>query len=277
MPNLAEILVDRHNLAAAWHRVSSAEGHNTPGPDGVTVADIAPKADAWLAQLAIDLKNQRYRLQPPRWVHIPKTSDPTRSRRLGILNVRDRVVHTALKQVLEPLLEPLFVPTSFGYRPGLSVPTALAAATRRLAGPSHALPFRWALHLDVADCFDSIDHALLMDMLRHHVADPLVLGLLQQVLAVGGHSVGRFWRPRTCGLVQGSSLSPLLCNRYLHPVDTALSALAAPAGPRIASFRYADDLLLLAPTPRDLRRAVRCVQRELARLRLRLRSPRSAA
>ncbi len=270
--SLAGFLLDPRNLSAAWQRVCTAEGHATPGPDGLTTADIAPNADAWLAQLAADLKHERFRASPPRWILVPKTSDPTRPRRLGILNIRDRVVHTALKQVLEPIFEPLFAPGSFGYRPGRSVATALDAAIRLLAGPAHALPFPWALHLDVADCFDSIDHALLLTAIRPHLADPLVLRLLEQILATGARRVGWFW-PRTCGLIQGSPLSPLLCNLYLHPLDTALEELRRHRAPRIAALRYADDLLLLAATPAEARSARRRVHKILAQLRLQTRSP----
>lgn len=269
--SLAEFFLDPRNLLAAWQRVCTAEGHATPGPDGLTAADIAPKADAWLAQLAADLKKEDFQFAPPRWVQVPKTSDPTRTRRLGILNLRDRVVHAALKQVLEPVFEPLFAPTSFGYRPGRSVATALAAATRLLRGPADALPYPWALHLDVADCFDSIDHTLLLDAVRQRIADPLLDRLLVRLLAAGGHRVGWF-RPRTCGLIQGSPLSPLLCNLYLHPVDAALSDLRCRLNAHMAALRYADDLLLLAATPAEARRGLRWVRNILARLRLHLRT-----
>ncbi len=152
-------LLDRRNLEAAWERVRSADGADTPGIDGVTAGDIRCQGPSWLSQLADDLLHGRYRPSVPRWIDIPKPNRPGQFRRLGILTLRDRIVLAAIKQVLEPVLDPLFLPSSFGFRPGRSVPAALAEACRlmrpRLDEP---LPFTHAAHLDVADCFDTIDH-----------------------------------------------------------------------------------------------------------------------
>jgi RNA-directed DNA polymerase len=256
-------LLERRNLEAAWERVRSADGADTPGPDGVTCSALGARATAWLGTLAEDLFQRSYRPQPPRWFDVPKPGQPERTRRLGVLNVRDRVVQAALKQLLEPILEPLFLPTSFGFRPGRSVPGALAHAVATLAGA----PFGWAAHLDVADCFDTVDHGLLREQLRGILGDEALLGLLDAVLAAGGTRTGRLWWQRTCGLVQGSALSPLLCNLALHPLDLALRELAADTQDGLCLLRYADDLLLLARDERVGKRGTQAIRQVLKKLR----------
>jgi group II intron reverse transcriptase/maturase len=261
------------NIQAAWRRISTNDGALTPGVDGVTCRDIATQLPRYLAQLTDELRVGTYRPQPPRWVEIPKPSNPSRKRRLGILTIRDRLVHAAAKAVLEPLFEPTFAPTSFGFRPGRSVPAALAAAARAAsARGSDAAPFSVGVHLDVADCFDSLDHSRLFSLVRQHVADADFLRLLDGLWAAGGRTLGWLWRHR-CGVVQGSSLSPLLCNLYLHAVDEALAALAERRHHGLLTLRYADDLLILARDRALGREGIRTASRVLGRGRLRLRNP----
>lgn len=261
-------LLDRRNLEAAWDRVRHADGANTPGADGVTCTEVRSQIVPWLNRLGDDLLHRRYRPLAPRWVEIPKTNNPTVTRRLGILTIRDRVVHAAIKQVLEPVLEPGFSPFSFGFRPGRSVPGALAEVLRLLS-PSRVeepAPFPFAVHVDVANCFDTVDHNLLVGELTKQVADPELLHVVQRILQTGSVLVRRlFWR-RVQGLIQGSALSPLLCNLYLHPLDMGLRELERTSQNGIRVLRYADDLLLLARDRRLADRAVACTSRLLASL-----------
>ncbi len=272
VPQLMSWLLDRRNLDAAWDRISATDGANTPGVDGETCDGILNHLDCWLNQIADDLLHDRYRPLPPRMADIPKTSGRG-TRRIGILRIRDRLVHAAVKQVLEPILDPLFLPTSFGFRPGRSVAAALDAAGRlALAEDGHTLAFPWASHLDVADCFDTIDHQLLMEDLSRQIADTDLLRLLSRTLGASGVTAGLFWRRRR-GVVQGSSLSPLLCNLYLHPLDQTLAEISQRWHDGVRLLRYADDLLLLARTSRLGHRAIAQVRRVLRMRRQRLRGP----
>lgn len=288
---LSEWLLDQRNLQAAWSRVASTPGANTPGPDGQTCSEIEPRRDRWLKQLREDLQQRAFQPQAARLIDIPKSSGGVRT--IGVLAVRDRVVHAALKQVLEPLWERFFAATSYGFRPGRSVATALSAALSQLARaeqprtqrnvPSSTPPatepnpialqrprFEVAVHLDIEKCFDRIDHQLLLAALRQQIADPLLITLLSKILAVSGQSVG-WLRPRCRGLVQGSGLSPLLTNFFLHPLDERLAeACASQSG---LALRYADDLWIAAPDAAALRRIIRTAQDELSRLRLNFGSP----
>src|SRR5207247_5787992 len=99
-----------------------------------------------------------------------------------------------------------------------------------------------------------------------HVADPDLLALVGHILQTGGVSTGRLWWQRVRGLVQGSSLSPLLCNLALHPLDAALAELARATGDGTAALRYADDLLLLGRDARLAERALTLTRQVLRRL-----------
>jgi len=270
LPQILPWLVDRRNLDGAWKRVCDASGAKTPGPDGLTTCDLTRRKDRWLTELAAQLYKGRYRPSPPRWVEVPKEHGPG-TRQLGILNVADRVVQAALKQVLEPILEPGFSPDSFGFRPGRSVPAALDVAVQALNGtPSQPAPFPYLVKLDVADCFGTINHQVLKTRLREHIGDEQALLLLDHIIQACIVRQPTFWRP-AAGVVQGGSLSPLLCNLYLDPLDHELRRLSIQTANGIRAFRYADDLLLLARDRGLARRALSAARQTLSKLRQRMR------
>ena len=241
-------------LAAAWKRIREAGGADTPGPDGQTLHHPGTPGRPLARRPGRRPLPQPLPPQGTRWVEIPKPDRPGSVRRLGILNVRDRVVQAALKLVLEPILEPVFLPGSFGFRPGCSTAGAVAAAARLLAagrrdadaalgrapGRGRLLPHHRPC---LPPCRDRPPRR------RHRL-----LRLVEHGVRAGGEAVGRLWWRRTCGLVQGSPLSPLLCNLALHPVDLALDRLGRDTQGGVAALRYADDLLILA---RDARLASR--------------------
>jgi RNA-directed DNA polymerase len=154
------------------------------------------------------------------------------------------------------------------------VPGALAEAVRLLTPAGNKPPpFGFALPLDIANCFDEIDHRLLEEQLAACVSDPDVCRLLGVLLAAGGKEVGCLWWRRACGLVQGSTLSPLLCNLALQPLDEALADAGRQRGGDVVLLRYADDLLLLGRDSRAAHQGLSVVQAALSRLRLALRNP----
>lgn len=247
LTGLMPYLLDRRNIFSAWARVCSAEGADTPGPDGVTCSSIGLNAGRYLSRLVEELYQKSYVPQPPRLLEVPKHNKPNETRQLGILNVRDRIVHTAIKQLLEPIFEPTFAPHSYGCRPGRSVAGALDAVSSVLSiGPDTPQRYAFAVPLDVANCFPTIHHGSLQAALRRTIDDADLLRLLDQILLAGGQSIGRFWWQRFAGLVQGSSLSPLLCNLALHPIDEAIIRLNQNTQGGVVLFRYVDDMLLLA-------------------------------
>jgi hypothetical protein len=126
------------------------------------------------------------------------------------------------------------------------------------------------MHLDVDDCFDSIDHDHLLQSLSRHVADKAVLNLVGQLLQATGRTVRQWWfRTRRVGLLQGSPLSPLLCNLALHGLDQQMKTMRSATQQGIAYYRYADDILILARSEELARRAFYCARDVLAEIRLR--------
>ncbi len=264
-------LLDRRNLQAAWDRIQSSDGANTPGLDGVTVAQIGARSVSWLAKLADDLYHRSYRPMSPRWIEVPKPRKPGKFRKIGILCIRDRVVQAAAKQILEPIAEPVFLDGSFGFRPGRSVAGALGSALRLLSDQSHqSARFSAVAQLDIADCFDTIDHQLLLEEVARHVADLDVLALLEQILQAGGQQIGRLWWKRTCVIVRGSSRSPLLCNLALHPLDQALHDFGQAAQDGLRLLRYADDLLLIGRDSKLTDRGIALTRQILQRMQQKL-------
>ncbi|MBI3467753.1 MAG: hypothetical protein HY000_32495 [Planctomycetes bacterium] len=265
-----EWLAHPTNMVAAWHRVQASRGAHTPGIDGETVTPSARSPRPWLTELARQLAAGTWQPTAPRWLEIPKAGGQG-TRRLGIPTLRDRVVHTALKQLLEPVLDPRFFPHSVGFRPGTSVAWVLDQALNCLSGGTANGPrYSSVLRLDIANCFDEIDHGTLLDQLARHVADARILDLIRMIVVASGTTVGRWWWSRTRGLLQGSALSPLLCNLYLHGLDVELVQWGTAHHEQTTHYRYADDLLVLAADDSLAGCTWRGIGRELQQLRQRL-------
>jgi len=281
------------NLEAAWSRVRQSDGCNTPGVDGQTRSDIDGQSAAWLDRIREELTRGNYRPQAVRWIDVPKSRPaintlitPRREvgtlsmRRIGILTLRDRVVHAALKQILEPILEKHFYDNSFGFRPGRSVAAAVDRAAQMLSSNGPRSYYPWTVRLDVADCFDTIQHQPLLQTLTTHIPDQALMKLLRDLLTAGGTCARVGWIPflrRNVmqGLVQGSPLSPLLCNAYLNDLDHCLAAEQRACGDYVL-LRYADDMLLLAVSRAAAHRAVALIKRQLSSIGLRLKRSKCA-
>lgn len=215
-------ITDLATLSAAWERVKDNDG--AAGGDGETVGQFAAQAPSRLLALRADLRGGRYHPGPHRLVAIPKADGTTRP--LSIPCVVDRVVHTALAQVLTPRLDHHMAEGSFGYRPGRSVAQAVERIERfRDAG------FCWVVDADIERYFETVPHDALMALLERVIDDRDVLGLIEQAL-VAASDLGR-------GLAQGSPLSPLLSNLYLDSFDDDIEQGA------VRLVRFADDFVLL--------------------------------
>jgi RNA-directed DNA polymerase len=228
-------------LAAAWRQVKARAGAG--GVDRQTVEQFDAHAERHLPHLSEALRTGTYAPQLVRRCWIEKLGS-VEKRPLGIPTVRDRVVQTALRLVLEPILEREFLPASYGFRPGRGCRDALREVQRLLdAGAT------WVVDADIKSYFDTIPHAALLAEVRTRIADGRVLELLEAYLTQGVLDGLEQWTPEA-GTPQGAVISPLLANLYLHPVDQALAA----AGCQVV--RYADDLVILCHSEADAQRAL---------------------
>lgn len=196
------------------------------GGDGVTIKAFARRLDSELAGLVRAVAEGRYCPGPLRRVGIPKRDGGTRE--LAIPCVRDRVLQSAMLLVLQPALERRQSSASFGYRPARGVAEALEAVRR-----AHRSGLIWTLEADIVHYFDSVPHHRLMAELAIWIEAEDVLRLLARWLS--GFS------NRGLGIAQGSPVSPLLANLYLHPLDRLLVTAGH------LPVRYADDFVVLSP------------------------------
>jgi len=238
------------NLRAAWAEVAANEG--AAGVDDVTVVAWARDWEARLVALADDVRANRYRPGELRERRVPKASGDG-LRLLRIPTITDRVLQRAVLQVLHPIVEPRFLPCSFGYRPRRGVPDAVRAISRlRRQG------YTWVLDADIDDFFNQIDHATLHAFLDEDLPDNSLLPLI-----AAWNKVDPLTPSADCGIPMGSPLSPLLANVYLHRLDVAVTAAGFPM------VRYADDFIVLAAWPEGRAAAYARVGEALAALKLR--------
>lgn len=219
------------NLHSAYRKVARNGG--AAGVDHLDVKRFAMELDGRLERISQQLRAGEYHPNAVRRTHIPKPGSKEK-RPLGIPTVRDRVVQTALRHVLEPIFEKEFAESSYGFRPGRGCKDALREVDRLLkAGFVHVVD------ADVSKCFDRIPHDLLMERIMEQVADRKVLDLIRRFLKQDIMEDGTIQVPEDAGTPQGATLSPLLCNIHLNPLDHLMEFKG------IAMVRYADDLVIL--------------------------------
>jgi RNA-directed DNA polymerase len=227
-------------LEAAWEKVWANDG--AAGVDGQSLKRFAAREELYLTELATALREGSYRPQPVKRVDIPKGDGKTRP--LGIPTVKDRIVQTAVKLVLEPIFEATFCPTSYGFRPGRGCRDALREVAH-LIEEGHT----FVVDADLQSYFDTIPHERLMQRVEERISDGRVLGLLHSWLAQDILRDTERWTP-TEGTPQGAVISPLLANIYLHPLDELMAA----RGYRMV--RYADDFVVLCKSREEAEAAL---------------------
>ena len=200
--------IDIEALKRAFHRIRKSA---SVGVDGVTKQAYGANLEENLADLHTRLKEMRYRHQSIRRSHLPQGRGKTRP--IGISTIEDKVVQGALTELLGVIYEQEFLDSSYGFRPGRSAHDALKALNRSMRyGESN-----WILKTDVAAFFDSMDRPTLRRMLEERIDDKSVMRLIGKCLHVGVLDGAEFTTPEE-GTAQGSILSPLLGNIYLHHV-----------------------------------------------------------
>lgn len=231
--SLYDRMLSVKNLRSAFRRVKAAKG--AKGTDGQTLEDFEKELQENLEKLVQELREKQYHPQPVRRVEIPKAGGGIRN--LGIPAVRDRVVQQTLLDILQPIFNPHFHPSSYGYRPGRSCHQAITKATMFIR--EHGL--QWAVDMDLSKCFDTLDHNLILQGIRKRVTDGSILNLIRLFLE-SGVMTDEGWQASDTGSPQGGVISPLIANIYLDEFDQFMKE----RNHRIV--RYADDIVILTRT-----------------------------
>ena len=233
-PDILGKVLEKDNLNRAYKKVKANKG--APGVDGMTIEETF----LWLREhhheLTERIRKGRYTPSPVRRVEIPKPDGGVR--KLGIPTVTDRIIQQAMLQQLMAIYEPKFSDGSFGYRPGRSAKDAIQKI-KEYAEQGYTR----AVVLDLSKYFDTLNHELLVNILRRDVKDERVIQMIKRYLRSGAMENGVVVKTEE-GSPQGGNLSPLLANIYLDEFDQEFQRRGVPC------IRYADDIVLLAKSER---------------------------
>ena len=234
------------NLQSAVKAVVRNKG--AAGVDGKKVEDYLLESPKRLIQVQAGLKTGEYTPQPVKRVWIPKLGSKE-LRPLGVPTVEDRVVETAMRNVIEPIFENVFAEHSYGFRPGRGAKDALRRVDQLLKAGKV-----WVVDADLKGYFDSIPQDKLMEAVAEHIADGPLLDLIQRFLRQGVMESGKEWQPTETGTPQGAVISPLLANVYLNPLDH----LMAKTGREMV--RYADDFVVMCESEKEAKEVLEHVR-----------------
>ena len=240
---LLEKVLERDNLNKAYKRVKANGGG--AGIDNMTVYEMLPYLKEHNGELIKAIKQGKYKPKPVRRVEIPKPDGGKRL--LGVPTVIDRMIQQAIVQVLQPIWEKKFSDSSYGFRPNRSAQQAI-----KKAKGYYEQGYKYVVDIDLAKYFDTVNHDLLMKMVREEVKDKELLTLIRSFLKSGVIENG-IVRDTDMGTPQGGNLSPLLSNVYLTAFDRMLEA----RGHKFV--RYADDCNIYLKSQRAAERVMTSV------------------
>ena len=233
-PKLLEAILYKDNLNRAYKRVKANKG--AAGIDGMSIEEALPYLKEHQQELINRILRGKYTPSPVRRVEIPKPDGGMR--KLGIPTVIDRTIQQAITQQLVPIYEPLFAENSFGYRPNRSAKDAITKVKEYAERG-----YTFAVVLDLSKYFDTLNHEILINLLRRNIKDERVVQLIKRYLKSGVMENGVVMETEE-GSPQGGNLSPLLANIYLNEFDQEFLKRGVPC------IRYADDIVLLAKSKR---------------------------
>lgn len=232
------------NLQSAWKKVAANQG--SAGIDNVSIKHYRRHAEQRLNRTSELLKQNNYHPAGVKRVWIDKVGSKEK-RPLGIPTVTDRVVQTALRNVIEPIFEREFCPNSYGFRPHRSCKEAI----RRVDGLLKQ-GYKYVVDADIKAYFDSIPQDKLMQLVSERIADSRILALLNQYLSQKVIDTAASWTPES-GTPQGAVISPLLANIYLDPLDWKMFR-------KYEMTRYADDFVVMCKTEEEALSALETIR-----------------
>ena len=237
-PDILGKILDKDNLNRAFKRVKANKG--APGIDGMTIDEAFQYLREHNHEIVDRIRKGHYTPSPVRRVEIPKPDGGVR--KLGIPTVVDRIIQQAMTQQLTPIYEPLFSDNSFGYRPGRGAKDAI----QRIKEYAEQ-GYTQAVVLDLSKYFDTLNHTILLNLLRKEIKDERVIQMIKRYLKSGVMENGVVTETEE-GSPQGGNISPLLANVYLNEFDWEFHRRGVPC------IRYADDIVLLARSVRAAER-----------------------
>ena len=229
-------LCQESTLYDAWNTVKSKG--SAGGIDGMTIEDFNKDKIRQIQQLKEELLKGSWKPQPYLQISIPKTKDPSEKRILGMAVVRDKIVQQAVRSIIEPRFERLFLPNSYAYRPGKGALKTIRYIVKQCGNKE----YQYALRLDVDNFFDEIDHDILQQRLTAIGIENELVRLIMLSVKMGRVKQSGIWTEPTKGIPQGAVLSPLLANLYLHSFDQFAVSKGLPYA------RYGDDSFMLCKT-----------------------------
>ncbi len=241
----------------AFQAVRANKG--SEGVDGVTIKDFEERLEDNLYKIWNRMSSSTYFPPPVRTVEIPKSDGKTR--KLGIPTVSDRVAQMVVKMYLEPKLDPLFHPDSYGYRPGKSAIQALEVARKR------CWKFDWVIDLDIKGFFDNMDHELVMKAVRKHTEEKWILLYVERWLKAPAQLADGTQVLREKGTPQGGVISPLLANLFMHYTFDEWMKRNYPNNP---FERYADDVVVHCNTEEEAKKLLEAIRERLKQCKLEL-------
>jgi RNA-directed DNA polymerase len=257
-PTVKSFDIDKRLVYRAWVKVRANQG--APGVDSVRIAEFAARERDNLYRLWNRMSSGSYFPGPVRAVEIPKDHGAG-IRVLGVPNVADRIAQTAAAMLLEEKLEPIFHPDSYGYRPGRSAHDALAVTRKRCWRQD------WIVDLDIRAFFDSVPHDLVLKAVAHHTDERWVLLYIARWLTAPMQMPDGTLIAREKGTPQGSPISSLLANLFMHYAFDAWMAREFPGCP---FERYADDIVTHCDTKEQAQHLLGSIATRLGTLGLEL-------
>lgn len=224
-------IIHPKSLHRAWLAIQKNKGAG--GIDKVDIDSYGLRLQSNIDLLHHSLKSYSYNPEPYLKIHIPKNKEEYRQ--LGLLTIRDKIIQQAIRQAIEPQIDALFFDNSYAYRYNKGATKAI----HRLRHDASKLTGGYYISADIKDFFDTIPHHLLFERLKHHIIDEEVLALIKLCTTTGVVNKAYTWTDKKMGIPQGSILSPLLANFYLHPFDQLVLSKTQ------HYVRYADDFIIM--------------------------------